>query len=161
MHRSHSSNRLPSAMVAAVTIVSLLASLAVVPLVSAQDATPVAGTGMVGITSEPWAEKDGEEILLYTLTNANGMQVQIATLGGTITSVLVPDRDGNMENVTLAFAGVLRRASFSMRGLSSTHVTRAVGCLRRNSRRKRPLPSPSNSACRTGGSVSRNVVRQR
>ena len=40
---------------------------------------------------------------LYTLTNANGMEVKITNYGGIITSVVVPDRDGNMEDVTLGF----------------------------------------------------------
>ena len=55
-----------------------------------------------GITSEPFGETaDGEAVELYTLTNANGMEVKIMTYGGIIQSVRVPDRDGNLANVTL------------------------------------------------------------
>src|SRR5690606_10587687 len=46
---------------------------------------------------------DGEEVKLFTLTNANGMEVKITNYGGIITSVVVPDRDGALENVTLGF----------------------------------------------------------
>ena len=40
---------------------------------------------------------------LYTLTNANGMEVCITNFGGRIVSILVPDRDGNMKDVVLGF----------------------------------------------------------
>ena len=39
----------------------------------------------------------------YTLTNTNGMSVSILDYGGIITKVLVPERNGRLENVILAY----------------------------------------------------------
>jgi aldose 1-epimerase len=97
--RNPAVHRVPAIAIAAL-LVSLLAALPLVSFAAAQDATPSAGGG---IASEPWGEVDGEEVALYTLTNANGMEVKITNYGGIITSVVVPDRDGAMENVTLGF----------------------------------------------------------
>jgi aldose 1-epimerase len=72
-------------------------------LMAAWPATAVA-QAEPGITVEEWGTApDGSPVQLYTLTNANGMEVKVATWGGTITSVVVPDRDGNFENVALSW----------------------------------------------------------
>ena len=97
--RNRAACRIPMVAVAAL-LVSLLVALPLVPFAAAQDATPSAAGG---IASESWGEVDGEQVTLFTLTNANGMEVKITNYGGIITSVVVPDRDGNMENVTLGF----------------------------------------------------------
>lgn len=47
--------------------------------------------------------EDGREAQLYTLTNANGMEVQITNYGGIVTSIMVPDNEGELENVVLGF----------------------------------------------------------
>jgi len=47
--------------------------------------------------------KDGVSADLYSLTNANGMEVDITNYGGIITSIIVPDKDGNMGDVALGF----------------------------------------------------------
>ncbi|MBP8973440.1 MAG: galactose mutarotase [Anaerolineae bacterium] len=49
---------------------------------------------------------DGVAVDEYTLTNAHGMEVKIITYGGTITSVKVPDRYGNMANVETGFGSL-------------------------------------------------------
>ncbi|MBR4161747.1 MAG: galactose mutarotase [Bacteroidaceae bacterium] len=41
----------------------------------------------------------GKETDLYTLTNAQGMEVSITNYGGSLVSIMVPDREGKMANV--------------------------------------------------------------
>lgn len=52
--------------------------------------------------------EDGRQIYQYTLSNDNGMEVQIINYGGIIKSIKVPDREGNQDNVVLGF-GVLEK----------------------------------------------------
>ncbi|MFD2785633.1 aldose epimerase family protein [Hymenobacter rubripertinctus] len=46
---------------------------------------------------------DGTAVLLYTLTNAHGLRATISTYGGTLTSLLVPDKTGRPGDVVLGF----------------------------------------------------------
>lgn len=84
-------------------LATLLAGFPLFSLSLAQEATPAATPGAAGITSEPFGDAEGEPVELYTLTNANGMEVKIMTYGGIIQSIRVPDREGNVANVTLGF----------------------------------------------------------
>ena len=47
--------------------------------------------------------EDGRAVDLYTLTNENGAEVKIISYGGIVTSVRVPDKEGNIEDVVLGF----------------------------------------------------------
>ena len=44
---------------------------------------------------------DGDSVALYTLTNANGMEVCVTNFGGRIVSIMAPAKDGNMYDVVL------------------------------------------------------------
>ena len=46
---------------------------------------------------------DGQNVELYTLTNANGVEAKITTYGGIITSLKVPDSNGKLDDVVLGF----------------------------------------------------------
>ncbi|MDP9158661.1 MAG: galactose mutarotase [Acidobacteriota bacterium] len=46
---------------------------------------------------------EGEEVYLYTLKNAAGMEVAITNYGGTVVSLKVPDRAGKIEDVVLGY----------------------------------------------------------
>lgn len=39
----------------------------------------------------------------YTLTNANGLEMKVITYGGIITSLKVPDKDGNFDDIVLGY----------------------------------------------------------
>jgi aldose 1-epimerase len=47
--------------------------------------------------------EDGQEIDLYTCTNANGLIVKLTNYGAIVVSVETPDRDGKLANITLGF----------------------------------------------------------
>ncbi|MFC2081072.1 hypothetical protein ACFLR8_02560 [Bacteroidota bacterium] len=50
-----------------------------------------------------WGETDGKEVKLFTLTNSKGMVIKLTNYGAILTSVVVPDREGNFDDVVLGF----------------------------------------------------------
>jgi aldose 1-epimerase len=59
---------------------------------------------VVGVTSEPWGEVDGQPVELYTLSTEAGLTVSVSPYGGVVQSIRVPDRSGQSVNVALGFA---------------------------------------------------------
>lgn len=59
---------------------------------------------MTPIRREPFGQtRTGQAVELYTLTNRNGLRARIATYGGTLVSLEVPDRTGALGDVVLGF----------------------------------------------------------
>jgi aldose 1-epimerase len=46
---------------------------------------------------------DGKQVDLYTLTNTGGIRARIISFGGILVSLEVPDRNGNLADITLGF----------------------------------------------------------
>ena len=46
---------------------------------------------------------DGKAVERFTLTNANGVELQAISYGGIITSLRVPDRTGSLDDIVLGF----------------------------------------------------------
>lgn len=62
------------------------------------------------------SEFEGKPTALYTLKNANGMEVCVTNFGGRIVSIMVPDRNGDFKDVVLGFDSV--QAYFPQNNLS-------------------------------------------
>jgi aldose 1-epimerase len=50
--------------------------------------------------------KEGENVTLYTITNANGMSVSAIDYGANIVNLMVPDQDGKLDDIVLGFDDV-------------------------------------------------------
>jgi aldose 1-epimerase len=46
---------------------------------------------------------EGKKVDLYKLNNANGLKVEIMTYGGTVTSLHIPDKNGNFADIALGY----------------------------------------------------------
>lgn len=56
------------------------------------------------VDKEPFGEMpDGTPVDEYTLINKNGIQMKVITYGGIITSLRVPDREGQVEDIVLGY----------------------------------------------------------
>ena len=58
------------------------------------------------VTTSFGTTTDGLEVQLFTLRNAHGATATISSYGGTLTSLLVPDRKGQLGDVVLGFEDV-------------------------------------------------------
>ena len=63
---------------------------------------PIASQSL-SVKSEPWGEVNGKKVGLFTLTNKRGMEIKVTNYGGTLVSVLAPDKNGRFENVVIGF----------------------------------------------------------
>ncbi|MDX2034261.1 MAG: aldose epimerase family protein [Blastocatellia bacterium] len=80
----------------------LLSWLVVCALVLIGGAT--SGKGKPGVKKEIFGKtQDGQEVEIYTLTNANGVEARIMTYGAIVVSLKAPDRAGRIEDVVLGF----------------------------------------------------------
>ena len=68
-----------------------------------QEETPNMVTGLSVKMEQHGITKEGKIAHLYTLKNKNGMEIKFSTYGGTLTKLHVPDRDGNLKDITLGF----------------------------------------------------------
>jgi len=86
---------------AALPLLTALSLLSPMPTLHAQPPKPDS------VTAKPFGKTtDGKAIQLYTLTNKKGMEADIATYGGTVIRLLVPDRDGKLGDVALGFGTI-------------------------------------------------------
>jgi aldose 1-epimerase len=55
------------------------------------------------ITKKDWGEVDEKKVYLFTLENDNGTIVTITNYGGTVTSFVTPDKNGNKSSIIVGF----------------------------------------------------------
>ena len=64
----------------------------------------VSNAASASVDSAVWGKTAaGEEVTLFTLKNANGMEAQITNWGGYIVSLKAPDKNGQFADVVLGF----------------------------------------------------------
>ena len=88
--------------------------------------------GMASCNQKPAATADGEDCLtvsglnpqnfetdstqLYVLSNAAGMEVCFTNFGGRIVSIMVPDKDGNLQDVCLGHDNIADYVKYGAQG---------------------------------------------
>jgi aldose 1-epimerase len=55
------------------------------------------------ISTSPFGTVGGKQVDLYTLSNREGLTLKVATYGGIVTSLSIPDRAGRLADIVLGF----------------------------------------------------------
>ncbi len=58
------------------------------------------------IEKKPFGQVYGQAVEVYQMTNANGLKASITNYGGTMVSLIVPDKNGKMEDILLGYDNV-------------------------------------------------------
>src|SRR6266542_4991691 len=78
--------------------------LAVAVILVVCGAIGVSGQSKRGVTHASFGKTaDGKAVEIYTLTNANGVELKAMTYGCIITSLKVPDRAGKFADIVLGY----------------------------------------------------------
>jgi len=69
------------------------------PVVADDSASEEANVSQGGFGTLP----DGRQVSVFTLTNANGIEIRVIDYGGIILSIMAPDRDGELGDIVLGY----------------------------------------------------------
>ena len=84
---------------------AFIGALCGLALLSSCDPKPV--KTLSGLTPRDFlSEQRGKQTALYTLTNKNGMEVCVTNFGARLASIMVPDKDGKMQDVLIGFTNI-------------------------------------------------------
>ena len=87
-----------------ITILFLIGLVILMICFSEESSKQNTGDSRLFIDQEKFGQtNEGVSVDLFTLTNDNGLTVKITNYGGIVTSMLVPDKMGNYEDVVLGF----------------------------------------------------------
>lgn len=88
-------------------LIWMVAALAIIACTNPQKQTPEEATTLSGLKRSNFQSTvNGDSTDLYVLKNANGVEVTVTNYGGRIVSVMVPDKNGTMQDVVLGFESV-------------------------------------------------------
>ena len=84
----------------------LISALAVLSVsIGCENSAPPESKGNreMNILKEPFGEFEGKKVDLYTLKNTNNIEIKITNYGGIVTSVKVPDKNGEPGDIALGY----------------------------------------------------------
>lgn len=86
----------------------LLSTISIALFLIGCTSTPTDNLTMSGLNPTRFEKviNENQTTKLYTLENANGMEVCITNFGARIVSIMVPDKNGNMQDVVLGFDNI-------------------------------------------------------
>lgn len=88
-------------------LIWMVAALAIIACTNPQKQTSEEATTLSGLKRSNFQSTvNGDSTDLYVLKNANGVEVTVTNYGGRIVSVMVPDKNGTMQDVVLGFESV-------------------------------------------------------
>lgn len=88
-------------------LILLLAIIAIAGCTNKQKEAPAEETTLSGLKKSDFQTVvNGDSVNLYVLKNGNGAEVTVTNYGGRIVSVMVPDRDGKLQDVVLGFDNI-------------------------------------------------------
>lgn len=114
----------------------------------------------MSITCRPFGKTAaGEAVHEYTITNASGASASILDFGGTVTRIVVPDRNGKLDDVNLSYDDVAHYESDnsgSMGGLIGRYGNRIGGASFELEGQTYTLAQNNGQNCLHGGRVGYN-----
>ncbi len=95
------------------TLLTITASLFIFSCNNPKEKETTVATAKISISENPFGMFNNEQVIEYTLTNANGMQVGIINYGGAVTKILTKDKDGKLGDVVLGYDSI---SGFTQKG---------------------------------------------
>jgi aldose 1-epimerase len=71
--------------------------------VSTSDPAPAPEKKPEAVAKAPYGKADGKDVVLFTLTNANGLVLKATNYGAIVTELHVPDKAGKTSDIVLGF----------------------------------------------------------